>query len=105
MNPPMTKVTSVRRHFIKRTIEICKEEDILSDYLQSREKEVIDMMEALFNQEIAFENHVTQREREADLNARIQIAINFKGKMPDETLAENTGLPLETVKSLQPKQD
>ena len=35
---------------VRETIRICKDKNVLKEYLESREKEVIDMMVALFDE-------------------------------------------------------
>ncbi len=48
------------RKAILETIRICRDKDILKDYLTSREKEVIDIMMSLFDQEKALEQYLEQ---------------------------------------------
>ncbi len=42
---------------ILETIHICKDEDVLAEYLKDREKEVVDIMMTLFEQEYAVERY------------------------------------------------
>ena len=51
---------------IKETIRICIERDILKDYLQQHEKEVITMLECLFDQETVFNNFINTKIYEAE---------------------------------------
>ena len=51
---------------IKETIRICIERDILKDYLQQHEKEVITMLECLFDQETVFNNFLNTKIYEAE---------------------------------------
>ena len=47
------------------TICICKNENLLKEYLESREKEVVGIMMALFDQEEVFDTYVKSERREA----------------------------------------
>ena len=42
---------------IRETIRICKDKNVLKEYLESREKEVIDMMVTLFDEEKIMKAH------------------------------------------------
>ena len=48
----------------RETIEICKDQNVLKKYLEEREKEVIDIMTLLFDQETAMKNHMAAVTRE-----------------------------------------
>ncbi|SDB51478.1 hypothetical protein [Butyrivibrio sp. INlla16] len=54
---------------IEETIRICKDRNILKDYLESREKEVVTMMMALFDEKEVMETHVLNREVESYVSA------------------------------------
>ena len=47
------------------TIRICKNENLLKEYLESREKEVVGIMMALFDQEEVFDTYVKSERKEA----------------------------------------
>ena len=47
------------------TIRICKNENLLKEYLESREKEVVGIMMALFDQEEVFDTYVKSERMEA----------------------------------------
>lgn len=47
------------------TINICKDKNLLKEYLESKEKEVVDIMMALFDQEEVFNTYVKSEVREA----------------------------------------
>ena len=47
------------------TIHICKNENLLKEYLESREKEVVGIMMALFDQEEVFDTYVKSERMEA----------------------------------------
>ena len=50
---------------VREAIRICKDKNVLKEYLEEREGEVIDMMITLFDQETIRENYVAARGREA----------------------------------------
>ncbi len=45
---------------VMETIRICKDRNVLREYLESREKEVVDIMMTLFNQEYALERYTEE---------------------------------------------
>lgn len=57
---------------IKETIRICIEQDILKDYLLSHEKDVITMLECLFDQETVFNNFLNTKIYEAENRGKEQ---------------------------------
>ena len=46
-------------------IRICKDEDILKEYLRSREKEVVDIMMMLFDDDYILRTYIESEKREA----------------------------------------
>ena len=66
---------------VLETIRICKDRDLLKEYLESKEKEVVGIMMALFDQEEVFNTYVKSEVREAERRtekrARKEMAINF----------------------------
>ncbi|MBQ7563966.1 MAG: hypothetical protein IJT16_08255 [Lachnospiraceae bacterium] len=52
------------RKAILEAIKICKDRNILKEYLESREKEVVDIMLALFDEQEVYETHFKSLERE-----------------------------------------
>ena len=53
------------RKAVIETIRICKNENLLKEYLESREKEVVSIMMALFDQEEVFDIYVKSEKKEA----------------------------------------
>ena len=47
---------------------------MLSEYLSGREKEVVDIMMTLFNEEYILKTYVESREKEASENTKIETA-------------------------------
>lgn len=62
---------------VLETIRICKDKDLLREYLENKEKEVVDIMMALFDQEKLFNTYVKSEVREAEKKAEKKIAINL----------------------------
>lgn len=77
-----TKVYSEQRKLhgrtkeaILETIRICKDEDVLKEYLESRESEVLDMMMTIFDEETIMRNHIRSQRAEAAAEAAVQSAV------------------------------
>ena len=62
---------------IKATIEICKDKDLLKEYLESREKEVVGIMVTLFDEEEVMERYAISIANKAAINATIDECIFF----------------------------
>ncbi len=59
------------------TIRICKNENLLKEYLESREKEVVGIMMALFDQEEVFDTYVKSERKEAARETAKKMAIEL----------------------------
>lgn len=83
------------REAVTNTINICKDRDVLKDYLSSREKEVVDMMMTLFDEEQVMRAYVESERKEAAKKASVISAIEIYQEM---------GLPVsETIKKVAGK--
>ena len=74
------------REAVTETIRICKDRNVLKEYLESREKEVVDIMMTLFDDEQiykAFENDIKQETAKNKAIFMIQ-----KGKIAIDEIAE-----------------
>jgi hypothetical protein len=58
------------RKAVWETIQICKNRNVLKAYLESREKEVVDIMMTLFNRERALEAYLDEKTQEAEQKGR-----------------------------------
>lgn len=77
------------RKAVLETIRICKDRDVLTEYLRGREKEVIDIMMTLFEQEYAVERYGDEKKAEGEMKAKQETALNMKKKgYPDTTIAD-----------------
>ncbi|HIY20083.1 MAG TPA: hypothetical protein IAA44_11820 [Candidatus Blautia avistercoris] len=95
---------------ITETIRICKERNVLKEYLESREKEVVDIMSTLFDEErilqIHIENRVKEEAEKAAEKAEEKAAEKMlkTGKLTIEEIADClTGLSVEDVERIREK--
>ena len=66
------------RKAIEETIRICKERDVLKEYLESREREVVTMMMTLFDHEQIMKNHDATLIRNEQEKAIANIVTIYK---------------------------
>ena len=94
------------RKAIKETIRICKDKNVLKEYLESREQEVLDMLMELYDQEEVMRSYLESERYEAAQEAKnatkIETAKRFlqMGKFSIEDIAIGSGLSVEEVKKL-----
>ena len=69
---------------IVETLRICIENDILKEFLKSREKEVIDMMTALFDEETVLKAAFAEKDRE-------KAEAKEEGRQEGEKIGEKRG--------------
>ena len=88
---------------VTETIRICKDRNILKEYLKNRESEVISIMMSLYDEEEIMRSYIRAERYEATLDNARKTAIRLIkwGKMSLEDIAEATDLPLDTVKELE----
>lgn len=60
------------RQAILETIRICKDKDVLREYLESRESEVVDIMMQLYDQEEIMRVHVRNKCKDAAIQATVE---------------------------------
>lgn len=87
---------------IQEAVRICRDKNILKDYLESRKQEVVDMMMELYDEQEILRSYV-ESER---FDAAKETAKRFleMGKLSVEEIAAGSGLSLETVLELQKEQ-
>ena len=98
------------RKAIKETIRICKDKNVLKEYLESREQEVLSMLMELYDQEEVMRSYLESERYEAAQEAakkaenatKIETAKRFlqMGKFSIEDIAIGSGLSVEEVKKL-----
>lgn len=86
------------RKAIKATIRICKDSDVLKEYLESKEQEVLDMLMELYDQEEVMRSYVESEK----YDAAKETAKRFLkiGKLSIEEVAAGSGLTVEEVEEL-----
>ena len=85
---------------ILETIHICKDQDVLAEYLHDREKEVVDIMMTLFEQEYAVERYGDEKRAEGELNKAKEMAFSlFQMGVPIDKIAEAAKLDVGLVKN------
>ena len=89
---------------ILETIRICKDRNVLKEYLENREQEVVDMMMTLFDDEQILKAYTKDIEDNATQKTERNTAIKLikKGKMSLEEIAECVPtLSMEELKELE----
>ena len=87
------------REAVTNTINICKDRNVLKEYLSSREKEVVDMMMTLFDEEQVMRAYVESERKEAAEEAAKKASVISAIEMCQEI-----GLPVsETIKKVAGK--
>lgn len=98
------------RKAILETIRICKDKNVLQEYLESNEKEVVDIMMVLYDEEEIMRSYVESEIYEATQKATQKARHDEKvitarrmlesGKMSFEEVSKYSDLPLEEVERL-----
>lgn len=90
------------REAVLETIRICKDQNILSEYLSGREKEVVDIMMTLFNEEYILKTYVESERQEAEKRGSAKTKIETAQRLhemgislPD--IAKASQVSVETV--------
>ena len=91
------------RKAVTNTINICKNRDVLKEYLSSREQEVVDMMMTLFDEEQVMRAYVESEKKEAAEKAAAEAAKKA-GMISAIEMCQEIGLPVsETIKKIAGK--
>ena len=87
---------------VLETIHICKNRKILKEYLESREKEVVDIMMTLFDQEYAVERYGDEKKAEgkAEGLAEGEAKGTMKAKQEMTYKLVDRRIPLETISEI-----
>jgi hypothetical protein len=81
-----------------KTIRICIDTNVLKEYLSGREKEVINIMMGLFDQEKAVEQFGNEKKEEGKLEGKKEAAINMKAEgLPENMIAKILDVGLNIV--------
>jgi hypothetical protein len=68
------------REAVLETIRICKDRNILKEYLESREKEVVDIMMTLFDDEYILKTYVEEERKDAKMEEKKETALRMAKK-------------------------
>lgn len=90
------------REAVQEAIRICKERNVLKEYLSSREKEVVDMLMELYDEQEVLRSYVESEKYEVENATKIATARRLlkMGKLSVEEIAEGSGLTVEEVERL-----
>lgn len=96
------KIHGRTRKAIKETIRICKDRDVLKEYLERKEQEVVDMLMELYDQEEVMRSYVQSEKYEAVEEAAKETAKRMleDGTLPIDKVAKFANLPIEVVKEM-----
>lgn len=100
------KLYGYSKKTIKETIRICKNKNILKEYLDRREKEVTDLFDILYDSETISRLHDAQLRRDAKEEGITQgesntILSGLNGGSTPEEIASVLHIPLEKVLAVQ----
>ncbi len=85
---------------IEETIRICKDRNVLREYLENRQKEVVDIMMTLYDDEEILEMYTNDIEKRRDRKA-VERMIKV-GKLSLEEIAEYfPSLSLDEIKEIE----
>lgn len=87
------------REAILETIRICKDRNVLKEYLESREKEVVDIMMALYNEEEIMERYVESEKNEAAIQSAVEMCQDLEVTINDAIARIASKFNLEWAKS------
>ncbi len=90
------------REAVQEAIRICKERNVLKEYLSSREKEVVDMLMELYDEQEVIRSYVESEKYEVENATKIATARRLlkMGKLSVEEIAEGSGLTIKEVERL-----
>ena len=94
------------RKAVTEAIRICKDRDVLREYLSNRESEVADIMMVLYDEEEIMRSYVESERHEAKQEARHDEKIETAKRMLNDgalsvdKVAEFSNLPIEVIERL-----
>lgn len=83
---------------ILEAIRICKDRNVLREYLESREKEVVDIMMVLYDNEEIMRSYIESEVYEANIETAKRMLID--GELSLDRIAKFSNLPIEVVEEL-----
>lgn len=97
------KLYQYTRKAVEETIRICKDRNVLREFLDSRRKEVVDIMTVLFDEEQILKNHIHAREQE--VREETEQRMREEAALQVEQVREETARQVreETEKQIEEK--
>lgn len=81
------------REAVLETIRVCRDRNILKDYLESREQEVVNIMMTLFDKEYILKTYIEQEKRDAAEEAAKQATQKVKRERGPKIVSEGNVPP------------
>ena len=96
------KIYGRTRKAVMEAIRICKDQNVLREYLISREKEVVSIMMVLYDEEEIMRSYVESERYEAKHDEKIETAKRLlqMQKLTNDDIAAGSGLTIEEVEKL-----
>ena len=90
------------RKAVMEAIRICKDRDVLREYLSNRESEVVSIMMVLYDEEEIMRSYVESERYEAKHDEKIETARRLlqMQKLANDDIAAGSGLTIEEVEKL-----
>ena len=90
------------RKAVMEAIRICKNRDVLREYLSNRESEVVSIMMVLYDEEEIMRSYVESERHEAKRDEKIETARRLlqMQKLANDDIAAGSGLTIEEVEKL-----
>lgn len=90
------------RKAVTEAIRICKDRNVLSEYLSSKESEVVDIMMVLYDEEEIMRSYVESERHDAWYDSKIDTARRMldDGTLSLDKVAEISDLPIEVIREL-----
>ena len=90
------------RKAVMEAIRICKDRDVLREYLSNRESEVVSIMMVLYDEEEIMRSYVESERHEAKRDEKIETARRLlqMQKLTNDDIAVGSGLTIEEVEKL-----
>ena len=90
------------RKAVMEAIRICKDRDVLREYLSNRESEVVSIMMVLYDEEEIMRSYVESERHEAKRDEKIETARRLlqMQKLTNDDIAAGSGLTIEEVEKL-----
>ena len=90
------------RKAVMEAIRICKDRDVLREYLSNRESEVVSIMMVLYDEEEIMRSYVESERHEAKRDEKIETAKRMlnDGALSMDKVAEFSNLPIEVIEKL-----